>query len=81
MADWPPDGTAAARAAETRPAVPYNDRGRRLKNLTEAVALRENDLAEAQRAPGSGESKARCGQIAGRLHRARMELAELHAAS
>jgi hypothetical protein len=81
MAEWPPDGTAAARAAEMRPAVPYNDRGRRLKNLTEAVALRENDLAQAQRASSNGESKARRGQIAGRLHRARMELAEFHAAN
>jgi hypothetical protein len=81
-AGWPSDGTVAGRvtrAADTRSAAAYNNRGRRLENLKEAISLREKDLSQAQRAPGSAERKGRVVQIAGRLHRARMELAELRA--
>jgi hypothetical protein len=79
-ANWPPDGTAARQAApagDRSSAVPYNDPGSRLKNLIEAVALREIDLAQAQCAPTDAEDNVRLGQIAGRLHRARTELVEL----
>jgi hypothetical protein len=80
-AAWPPDGTAAGRladAAVTRNGSAYNDRDKRLDNLSKAVAQREGDLAQAQRAAGARRSAALL-QMAGRLHRARTELAELQA--
>jgi hypothetical protein len=78
-AAWPPDGSAAGRlaqAAATRDGSAYNDRAKRLGNLGKAVAQCEGDLAGAQSAAGASRNSALL-QIAGRLHRARMELAEL----
>jgi hypothetical protein len=79
-AAWPPDGTAAARLAqadERRNGAAYNDRARRLDILGKAVADREGDLAQAQRTPGAAGGGGALLQMAGRLHRARLELAEL----
>jgi hypothetical protein len=81
-AAWPSDGVVTARlaqAAATRIAAAHNDRAKRLYNLSEAVAQREGDLARAQRAPGGARNPALL-QIQGRLHRARLELAELQGA-
>ena len=64
----------------TRNGSAYNDRDKRLDNLSKAVAQREGDLAQAQRAAGARRSAALL-QMAGRLHRARMELAELQGSS
>jgi hypothetical protein len=81
-AGWPPDGTAAGRLArETgrRITATYNDRSKRLDNLGKAVAQRESDLAQAKRETAGPAGKGALLQMAGRLHRARMELAQLQA--
>jgi hypothetical protein len=78
-APWPSDGVAASRlaqAAAARSGAAYNDRAKRLDNLGKAVAQREGDVAQAQRLAGGARSPA-LRQSEGRLHRARMELAEL----
>jgi hypothetical protein len=81
-AAWPSDGVAASRlaqAAAARDGAGYNDRARRLDNLGKAVAQREGELAQAQHAAGGARNPALL-RIEGRLHRARMELAELRGA-
>jgi hypothetical protein len=65
-----------AQAAASRSGPAYNDRAKRLDNLGKAVAQREGDVAQAQRLAGGARSPA-LRQSEGRLHRARMELAEL----
>jgi hypothetical protein len=79
-AGQPRDGTVASRRANavaTQMLANYNDRGHRLENLCNAVTRCESDLALAKRAPGAAASKGALLQIVGRLHRARMELAQL----